>query len=205
MSIKEMKMDFIIENALSLFLKDSISAVTIKDIANSIEIGEATIYRYFENKDNLMNLCAHRLEKKVFDEYFSSKENKTGYEMISNFYNNYLTIFMSHPEYFRFINEYDAYLLSKMIKPSSEYENLISKFHNLYIIIYKKGLNDKTINNIDDIDTYYYATSKALLELCKKESIGFNLVKEDSKTSGEKIIRRLINIILEELKGDAVK
>lgn len=204
MGLKEMKMDLIIEKSLSLFLEKSISAITIRDIANSIDIGEATIYRYFDNKDNIMNLCAHLLEKKVYDGYFNLKNNKSGYEMIEDFYKNYLVIFKSHPEYFKFINEYDAYLLSKMIKPSSEYEDLINKFHSLFIEIFNIGLNDKSIKPIDDIDTFYFATSKALLELCKKECVGFNIVSDDGSNS-EKIIKRLIDISLKELKGDASK
>ncbi|MBQ9900038.1 MAG: TetR/AcrR family transcriptional regulator [Acholeplasmatales bacterium] len=205
MSLKEMKMTFIIEKALSLFLEKSISAITIRDIANSIDVGEATIYRYFDNKDNIMNLCANMLEKEVYDKYFISKSNQNGYEMISDFYNNYLIIFKNHPEYFKFINEYDAYLLSKMIKPSTEYEDLINKFHLIFIERYNKGIEDKSIKSIDDIETFYFSTSKALLELCKKEAVGFNIVSTDGFNSSEKIIKRLIDISLKELKGDASK
>ena len=63
MSLKDMKMDLIIDKALELFLNDSILNVTIKDISSKLEIGEMTIYRYFKTKDNLVLQCAIKLQK----------------------------------------------------------------------------------------------------------------------------------------------
>ncbi len=47
MSLKDLKIKFVVDVATNLFLQDSINTVTIKDIAVAADIGEATIYRYF--------------------------------------------------------------------------------------------------------------------------------------------------------------
>ena len=50
MGLKELKNNFIIDVAASLFLERSISSVTIKDIAERAEVGEMTVYRHFQKK-----------------------------------------------------------------------------------------------------------------------------------------------------------
>lgn len=202
MGLKEMKKNLIIEAALELFLEKSISDITIKDIAINIEVGEATIYRYFENKENIILLCAERLEKKVFDEYFDLSKYKTGYEKIVEFYNNYLYIFKSHPNYYRFINEFDAFMLSKSNINLDEYASIIDKFKDIFMDAYNEGISDNTISNIEDIEITYYATSKSLLELCKKEAIGIDLIRQDKMINKEKLIKKLIDITLNEFKKE---
>lgn len=195
MSLKEMKKNLIIEAALNLFLEKNISIVTIKDIANNVEVGEATIYRYFECKENIVLLCAELLEKKVY-EYFDLSKYDSGYKKIEGFYNNYLNIFNIHIEYYRFINEFDAFMIGKTNVDLEEYASLIDKFKNVFMLAYKEGLADNTIKEIDDIDVLYYSTSKALLELCKKESIGVDIVRQDKIIDKNKLIQKLIDIIL---------
>ncbi len=196
MGLKEMKRNLIIESALNLFLEKSISEVTIKDIAQNIEVGEATIYRYFDNKENIIILCAEKLERLVFDEYFNLDKTKSGFDRIKDFYNNYLSIFVNHPTYYRFINEFDAFMLSKNNVNLEDYATIIDSFKDIFLTAYDDGVKDNTINKINDIETTYYATSKALLELCKKESTGINIVRQDSLIDKKRLIEKLIDIIL---------
>jgi AcrR family transcriptional regulator len=196
MGLKELKKDLIIDSALNLFLEKNLSSVTIKDIALNIEVGEATIYRYFENKENIVILCAEKLEKKVYKEYFNLDKFNNGFEKIKEFYMNYLYIFIKHPSYYRFINEFDAFMLSKSGFDLNEYANIIDKFKDLFISAYNDGIKDNSIKEVNDIETIYYASSKALLELCKKESITVDIVRQDSLVNKKELISKLIDIIL---------
>ena len=195
-----MKRNLIIDEALKLFLEKSITDVTIKDIASKIEIGEATIYRYFENKENLVFLCAEKLGKLVYEKYFNLSRFETGYQKIEEFYKNYYYIFDNNPSYFRFILQFDNLYLPKNNLNIEEYESLVDSFHNIFMKAYSEGLNDNTIKEIEDIDVFYYSTSKALLELCKKESMGIDLIKQDKLVDKKKIILKLIDIILSSFK-----
>ena len=47
MSLKDAKVNFLVDMATDLFMSRSIQEVTIRDIAISAQVGEATIYRYF--------------------------------------------------------------------------------------------------------------------------------------------------------------
>ena len=195
MGLKELKRDLIVNQALDIFMKRSISDVKIKDIASEIGVGEATIYRYFSTKDNLIMLCAQKLENIVYEKYFNLSKFHTGFEKIKEFYSNYLYIFNSHPEYYRFIQEFDSMVLPNDYD-KEEYESLVDKFYLVFIEAYNEGISDNSIKEIKDIDIFYYSTSKSLLELCKKESIEIDLLRQDKIIDKKKIIQKLIDIFL---------
>ena len=113
MTIKDAKKNFIIDVACELFLERSINDITIKDIAQAAGVGEATVYRYFEQKQRIAVAVAEKLQKKVYTEYFNLLSDGNGYTQIKKFYENYVNIFISSPSFYRFIKEFDAYMLSE--------------------------------------------------------------------------------------------
>ena len=102
--MRDFKRDFILKTATELFMTRAISDVTIKDIADAAEIGEATVYRYFGTKSNIVMASALALGKEVYEEFFDLSKGKTGYEKLEIFYNSYLQIFKKSSSYFYFIN-----------------------------------------------------------------------------------------------------
>ena len=97
MSLKDVKQNFLVDIATDLFITRSIQEVTIKDIAISAQVGEATIYRYFGKKQTLVVKAAMKLQEEVNAESFKLEEGKNGFEKIKIFYLSYLQIFDSHP------------------------------------------------------------------------------------------------------------
>ena len=67
MSITDAKTNFILDEALALFLERSVGEVTVRDIAVRAGVGEATIYRYFSTKHNLVCAAATKLEKTILE------------------------------------------------------------------------------------------------------------------------------------------
>ena len=53
MGLKDLKTQYLVDVATKLFLEKGVVDVTIKDIAQEAEIGEATIYRHFQKKQNI--------------------------------------------------------------------------------------------------------------------------------------------------------
>ena len=51
---KRAQEEIMAEETAKLFFEKSINTVTIKDIADHIGIGEATIYRHYKNKYNIV-------------------------------------------------------------------------------------------------------------------------------------------------------
>ncbi len=200
MGFKDLKTAFIVEVANRLFLQRGIRDVTIKDIANEAGIGEATIYRHFSKKQNIVLASALSLKEKVFKGYFDLSKGVTGFEKLSIFYNSYLTIFRHSPEYFYFINEFDAYMCMEENISLDEYEEEIDSFKSEYLEAYEAGLKDHSVRKIDSIKTFYFATTHSLLELCKKLAVTRALLKQDQNSEKEKEIECLIEIILASIK-----
>ena len=174
MSLKDVKMNFLVDIATDLFICRSIQDVTIKDIAVSAQVGEATIYRYFGKKQAIVISSAMKLQKEVNTLYFKLDEGRTGFEKLKIFYLSYLQIFVNHPEFYKFINEFDSFISSE--DPTSSdvidpYESVVGQYEKVYMKAYEEGIKDGSVKEQRDISMFYFATTHALLELCKKLSI----------------------------------
>ena len=199
MTIKDAKNNFIIERALALFLERTINEVTVHDIAVRAGVGEATVYRYFSTKQNLVCAVAVKLERQIFDTYFDLSQASDGWGKLALFYRSYLKIFSTHREFFKFINEFDAYMLSEGKTDSNEYASGLDNFKALCSDAYEQGVADGSIAPVSDWDIFYYATTHALMELCKKLSTA-DIVRQDLNSNKEKEIFTLTEIILHILK-----
>ena len=196
--IEQAKHDAVVDATAKLFMERSIAEVTIKDIADHIGIGEATVYRHFQNKANLVASSANYLSKIVLTKFFDLSGAKTGYEKLELFYNSYVNIFRERNEYFKFIKELDAYLLNNP-DANGVYEDGVANFKNIWDEAYELGQKDGSLRTLPDKDEFYYATTHSLLELCKKLS-GKEVIRQDYDVNKEKEIRTLISIFLYRIK-----
>ena len=195
--MRELQDEFIAKEALKLFLKSSIAGVTMAMIAKEVGVGEATLYRHFITKQNIVLRSVLILANNVLEEFKEISE-ETGYKELEAFFNIFYDTFKNNKEFFSFINEFDAFILQEGFEAKGYDENILS-FKDSFIKSYNKGLNDNTVNKIDDIDTFYFATTQSLLNLCKKLAQKA-IVKSDESISKENEIRALIDIILYRLK-----
>lgn len=199
--MKDFKRDFILKTATELFMTHAISDVTIKDIADALEIGEATIYRYFGTKSNIVMASALALGKEVYEKYFDLSKGKTGYEKLEIFYNSYLQIFEKSSNYFYFIKEFDAFMCARGEVSLVEYENNLDRFKADFMEAYNLGLKDGSIKEEKQIEVFYFSTTHSLLELCKKLSMKKGVIEQDKTLKKVSEIECLIKIILSSLKN----
>ena len=199
MSLKDAKINFLVDTATDLFMARSVNEVTIKDIASAAQVGEATLYRYFSNKQNIVIHAALKMQVLVNKDYFKLEKGKTGYEKLAIFYESYLQIFAKHPNYYKFLSEFDAYMANDHSDDINRYENAINAYKNHYIDAYYLGLKDGSIKEQEDIEMLYFATTHALLELCKKLS-NKAVLNQDLRIEKTSEIQCLINIVLNKIR-----
>ena len=199
--VKENTKNFIIEQAMNMFLENSISGVTMSDIAHFVGIGDATLYRYFKKKQNIVMLASSKLADKVYNSCFKEQECHSGIEQLSIFYNAFLEIFTKYNSYFRFVDELDAYLISEKDVCKQDYETEINMFKNVFDAGYDKGLSDGTVKPQADREIFYYSTTHALLNLCKFLSSSA-VVSQDLNIQKDKEVKTLISVILNSLKAE---
>ena len=199
MSLKDVKQNFLVDIATDLFITRSIQEVTIKDIAISAQVGEATIYRYFGKKQTLVVKAAMKLQEEVNAESFKLEEGKNGFEKIKIFYLSYLQIFDSHPEFFKFINDFDVFMAGEEGDDMDSYETVVGQYKTGFMNAYEEGLKDGSIKKQNNIEMFYYSTTHALLELCKKLSIKKAVLNQDNVIEKRAQIQCLVDIILSAL------
>ena len=198
MSIKEAKLNFIVESAQKLFFQKGISAVTIKDIAKEVGVGEATIYRHFAKKQNIVLAVAMSIFGAVSADYFHQSQYKTGFAKIEAFYMSFYNIFKMHRDYYNFLAEFDLYI-AEQTTDLGAYENAIKTFFDDFNYAYSLGLNDGSIKEVENIELFYFTTTHAILELCKKLAADAKVLKQDTKFSTEEI-ETLIKLFLNNIK-----
>lgn len=199
MGLKDVKTNFLVDIATDLFMCRSIQEVTIRDIAVTAQVGEATIYRYFGKKQTLVVQAAMKLQQAVNAESFKLNEGKNGFEKIKIFYLSYLQIFDSHPDFFKFINEFDAFMAGEQSDEMDSYETVVGQYKTAYMKAYQEGLKDGSIKAQNNIEMFYYSTTHALLELCKKLSIKGAVLNQDNVVEKRAQIQCLVDIILSAL------
>lgn len=201
MTLRDAKVNFIVDVATKLFLEKSINDVSIKNIVAEAGIGEATFYRYFSKKETIVLQCVLKLQNAVNEKYFKLEEEKTGYDKLKAFYYSYLNVFKDTPEYFNFVKEFDGYMYNQNSANLKDYEKKVDSYKVAFLNAYNVGILDKTVKTLDDPDVFYFSTTHALLELCKKLATPKALLNQDKTTKKAAEIEYLIKIILNSLKN----
>ena len=199
MSLKDAKVNFLVDIATDLFMCRSIQEVTIRDIAISAQVGEATIYRYFGKKQELVVQAAMKLQGIVSKDYFRLDEKLNGFQKLEAFYLSYLNIFDNHRDFYKFLSEFDSYMSVENKDVLNPYEDAIDQYKSAFMKAYNQGLKDGSVKEQDNIDLFYFSTTHSILELCKKLALKAVLNQD---LAIEKIgeVRYLINIVLNTLK-----
>ena len=203
MSMLEAKKNYIISEAVNQFSSHPIKDVTIKDIASAAGVGEATVYRYFGTKGDLILACAEKLEKLVSEIFIEKTETHPAYKALERFYNAYLTIFTDKIYLYRFLNEFDAFVINEGVSGLGSYEDAIDTYKQAFIAAYERGISDGSVRKVEDIELFYYSTTHAVLSLCKKLSAEAPVIRQDKMIEKHKEISTLINVILGALNGQS--
>ena len=201
MSLKDAKINFLVDIATDLFMCRSINEVTIKDIAISAQVGEATIYRTFGTKQNIVVQAAMKIQKIVSTDFFNLEKGKNGFEKLKVLYESYYEIFLKHPNFYKFLNEFDAYVSIEDSTVINPYESAIDGYKNAYMEAYKIGLKDGSIKEQKNIEMFYFSTTHALLELAKKLAFRKAVLKQDKQIEKTSELQCLIDVILTSLNN----
>ena len=199
MSLKDAKVNFLVDMATDLFMSRSIQEVTIRDIAISAQVGEATIYRYFGKKQELVVQAAMKLQGIVSSGYFKLDDKSNGYQKLEAFYLSYLNIFDQHRNFYKFLSEFDAYMSVENKDVLNPYEEAVDQYKSAFMKAYEQGLKDGSVREQENIDLFYFSTTHAVLELCKKLALKA-VLNQDLAIEKLGEVRCLINIVLNELK-----
>lgn len=202
--LKSAKRKTMVTEAQKLFLSLGIQQVTIQDLARSLSLGEATLYRYFGKKQNLVVEAAILTWEEILEKMQNLPEKGTGYEDIEGFYHFFLSTFQEHQEFYRFVEEFDQLLVREALEESllGQYEAVILQVKDRFDRFFARGLEDGSIRPGVDQDIYYYSTSHALMGLCRKLAREESLLKYEGDLGKAAQIECLIAVCLDYIKRE---
>ncbi len=101
------KKTLILETTLDLITEYGFHATPISLIAQEAGIGAGTIYRYFENKEHLINELFTEIKRRVIKAILKDyKEEGTYKERFKHLWRNLIQYCMEHPKEFQFVEQY---------------------------------------------------------------------------------------------------
>lgn len=127
----EDKKSRILNSALVLFVEKGFHATTLPEIAKHANVAAGTIYLYFKNKEDLVNMVwqVNKLKlKETLESAFDVK--KTYEENFRNIYLSYLNFAFKNGDAFSFLNlhYHYPYLTSQNLKIDEEIESFLFRF-----------------------------------------------------------------------------
>ena len=122
----------------------------IKDIAKRANVGEATIYRYFADKSELVKLVAYEYwtnKAKAYEEFVRVRVNgsKTGIEQIEVIVDLFLDMYHNHHDILKFMDDYENYIATHPKSSQTNIETFIGALKTLTYAVIDQGYNDGTI------------------------------------------------------------
>lgn len=200
----------ILEAAFKLFSEKGIDTIAINDIAKNAEIGVASLYRYYETKDEIAIQTAiwawknqkNKILPEIENDLFS---NKNGFDQLKFLLNFFINLTETQQEFLRFIYFFDSYAVRQHIEAErmTEYETEIIFVKDLVIKAIKKGLEDKSINDKykNSEDLLYFSMMHSLFSTAQKFSLSSTMLMIDKNSNPSLQLDFLINIILSNLKA----
>lgn len=207
---KSARIDRILAAAFKLFSSAGIEPVAMTDIAKKAEIGVASLYRYFSTKDEIAIRTAIWAWEKQISEIYPSINNDeytngNGLFRLSIIFSLFKKLYMSKPEFLRFIYFFDSYAVNSGIKQERmiEYENVIGKVQMIVADAIKLGLKDNSINKkyIDKTEDLYFTLMHSFFSTAQKLTLSENLLAMNEKSKGSDQLDLLRELLLKGVKA----
>lgn len=207
---KNARIDRILAAAFKLFSSAGIEPVAMTDIAKKAEIGVASLYRYFSTKDEIaIRTAIWAWEKQISEIYplINNDEytNGNGLFRLSIIFSLFKKLYMSQPEFLRFIYFFDSYAVNSGIKQErmKEYENVIGKVQMIVADAINLGLKDNSINKkyIDKTEDLYFTLMHSFFSTAQKLTLSENLLAMNEKSKGSDQLDLLSELLLKGVKA----
>ena len=206
---KNARIERILLAAFSLFSHNGFDAIAMTDIAKEAEIGVASLYRYFETKDEIAirtAIWAWESQKKLIMPILNDTGyyTKNGIEELEEIFDLFCKLFQNEPDFFRYIYFFDAYVVCQKIDSERliPYQEVIQSVQEIIGNAIHKGIEDGSIskNYKDNEKQLYFSLMHTLFSVSQKLSLTGKMLKMDETNDGVQQLRLLGKILLGGIK-----
>jgi len=210
-SIKAQRMNRIMEAAFNLFSEKGIDTITMNDIAQKAEIGVASLYRYYETKEQIAiktTIWAWEKQKEIILPLLleNDYENHNGLEQLKKIISLFIKLYESQPDFLRYIYFFDSFAVRSKINKNSliDYEAVIRSVKEFLSKAIAKGLKDNSISQAykDKEDYLYFTLMHTMFSISQKLALNENFLSMDKKNHGKAELEMLSNILIKGIKQE---
>lgn len=207
--LKENRINRILAASFELFSNSGIDTIVMTDIAKKAEIGVASLYRYFETKEEIAIRTViwawNQQKEKMMPEISSEEFNKSsGIDQLRKILEQFVTLYENQTPFLRFIYFFDSYAVRQQIKQErlKDYESIIGSVQDIVKEAIIKGLEDKSINEKykGSEDILYFSMMHSLFSTAQKMSLTVNLLEMNSKVPESDQLKLLVDLLIQSLK-----
>ena len=206
---KNARIERILLASFSLFSHNGFDAIAMTDIAKEAEIGVASLYRYFETKDEIAirtAIWAWESQEKIILPILNDTNyySKTGIEQLSQIFDLFCKLYQNEPDFFRYIYFFDAYIVCQKISPDrlEAYQAIIQSVQKVIGNAIHKGLEDGSVSKQfkDCENQLYFSLMHTFFSVSQKLTLSGKMLKMDQTNDGVQQLKLLGQILLGGIK-----
>lgn len=199
----------ILKAAFDLFSEKGIDTIAMTDISAKAEIGVASLYRYYETKDEIAvqtAIWAWHEEKVQFLPFVTNDAymNETGINQLKIIFELFIKLYETQGDFLRFIYFFDSYAVRQQIsfERLAAYQNIIQSVEEIVEKAISKGLKDRSINEKYKTQEkfLYFTLMHSLFSTSQKLSLSGNMLEMDSYAGTKKELQLLSDLLLDSLR-----
>lgn len=205
--LKSERIDRVVEAAKEEFYLYGIKNSKLRVIAKKAKVGEASIYRYFKDKNELIQFVSYKYWQdysNFFDDYFYEKiiNEPSGLIKVESALKIFHHLFRKRRKFLKFFNDFENYYTNEKIETNGiSYEEPILKLRNHFVTIFNEGIHDGSINPELNAEEKYMFVSEVMVPTTQKLSSQVDKPNGYDAIASEKCISELIDMFIQSIKN----
>jgi len=172
--LQKEKVRLLVAAAQIEFYNNGIANTKLRNVAKRAGVGEATLYRSFKDRCDLVRLVAFKYWYDIQDKYFSYvyklvNPEDLGIDKAKAFLSVFRDLYVNHGDFIKFIQEYDGYVKTVTSKrPKASFEDIMAIIQKEFVEMIESGKRDGSIRQ--DLDTlgYYNLVTYVIVSTMQK-------------------------------------
>lgn len=168
------KTERILNAALALIIERGLERTPMSMIADRAEVGMGTVYKYFVNKEDIINGIYVKIKEEEAETVFVNNSNLTDVKGIfEDYYGRMIDYFLKNPLKFDFISQY---AFSPIIRAETQ-QTAMSRFHH-FDTLYQKGLDGNLFKDIKAEHLTFFVFSAIAYWIKAAKEVGITINKK---------------------------
>lgn len=184
------------------FIEQGIMNAKMRNIAKRAGVGEASLYRYFLDKNELAKTVAFYVWRQMFDIFKdnlqeAAKTAKDSLDKIRNFLHLFIILYKEHPSFLVFTEDFDGYMQYVINdEKTASFASMIDEIKQYFLSLLTDGIKEGIIREDLDVDHIYSFISQVMAATSQKLVSRIGYLHKEQEEYGVKCLNDLISMFI---------